>query len=142
MTLYTIGFTRRGASAFFSTLREARVTRLLDVRVNNTSQLAGFTRRDDLAYFCDSILGIPYVHVMELAPTRAMLDRYRAGRDWQDYEREYTALIEHRRVQNLERDLFDGACLLCSEPEPVHCHRRVAAEYLQRAWGDVAIVHL
>jgi uncharacterized protein (DUF488 family) len=142
MTIYTIGFTRKSAEMFFAALRAAGVRSLIDVRLNNTSQLAGFTRRDDLAYFSQAILGVPYQHLTALAPTREMLDTYRSGGTWEDYERGFTALLRDRRVEDLRPDIFDAACLLCSEVEPDRCHRRVAAQYLQRAWPGVTIVHL
>lgn len=142
MTIYTIGFTKKRAATFFGALRDARVASLLDVRLNNTSQLAGFTRRDDLAFFCDAILGVPYRHLTELAPEQAMLDAYRAARDWVEYERVFVTLMRARRIEDLPRAIFEDACLLCSEPEPAYCHRRLAAEYLHRAWTDVQIVHL
>lgn len=142
MTIYTIGFTRKSAETFFDTLRGTGVRSLVDVRLNNTSQLAGFTRRADLAYFSQTILGVPYRHLTALAPTREMLSAYRSGGTWDDYERAFISLMKERGVEDLPPDLFDAACLLCSEAKPDRCHRRVAAEYLQRAWPGVAIVHL
>ena len=141
MTIYTIGFTRKNARTFFGLLRNAGVRRLLDIRLNNVSQLAGYTKRDDLAFFCET-LGIDYRHMLELAPTREMLARQRAEKDWARYEREFTALLLERRAEELPREQFDSACLLCAEPEPAQCHRRLVAEYLRQAWGDVTVAHL
>lgn len=144
MKLFTIGFTKTTAESFFGRLREAKVARLVDVRLNNVSQLAGFAKRDDLAYFARTICGIPYEHRPELAPTQELLDAYKKnGGDWGEYERRFVELIAQRAIEDsLPRGALDGACLLCSEDRAEHCHRRLVAEYLQRCWGDVEIVHL
>ena len=119
-------------------------THVVDVRLNNISQLAGFAKKDDLAYFLKSICGMEYVHLPELAPTQAMLDEYRKDRgDWATYEQRFLSLIKERRIeQTLSRDVIAGSCLLCSEEKPDHCHRRLVAEYLQQHWGNVEIIHL
>ena len=143
MRLYTIGFTKSSAQHFFERLREAGVRRLLDVRLHNSSQLAGFAKRGDLAYFARELAGVDYVPVPELAPTPDMLKRYRGVRDWGSYAQAYGALIETRRVEEtLDKSLADGGCLLCSEAKPHHCHRRLAAEYLQDRWPGLEVVHL
>jgi uncharacterized protein (DUF488 family) len=143
--LFTIGFTRKSAESFFTKLQHAGVRRLVDIRLNNVSQLAGFAKRDDLRYFAQAICGIEYVHVPDLAPTREMLDEFKKRRhgDWAAYERQFLALMRSRRVEaTLAPDLLDHACLLCSEDRPQHCHRRLVAEYLQQQWGDVEVEHL
>jgi uncharacterized protein (DUF488 family) len=144
LRLFTIGFTKKSAEQFFTTLQKAGVRRVVDTRLNNNSQLAGFSKRDDLAYFLRSIAGIEYVHLLDLAPTQELLDRYKKGdRDWAAYERDFNELIKSRKVEEtVPPDLLHEACLLCSEHEPDHCHRRLVAEYLQRSWKDVTIVHL
>jgi uncharacterized protein (DUF488 family) len=145
MKIFTIGFTKSTAEKFFARLRHAGVKRVVDVRLNNLSQLAGFAKRDDLRYFLESICSIDYAHRPELAPTQDMLDGYKKhGGNWHDYERKFVRLIEGRHIEEaLPRDLFDSACLLCSESEPHHCHRRLVAEYLKNKWGDdVEISHL
>lgn len=145
MEVYTIGFTRRSAEEFFQALREAGIKRLVDVRLNNTSQLAGFTKRDDLAFFLREICGAEYVHEPMLAPTRELLEGYAKKRiDWGEYEHRFLALMEERRVENLlDKDLLRGpAALLCSETRPDRCHRRLVLEYLDRRWGGLEIVHL
>lgn len=144
MTLFTIGFTKRTAEQFFETLRGAGVRRVLDVRLNNSSQLAGFSKRDDLRYFLRGLGGIDYQHLTEFAPTQEFLDRFKKhGGDWDLYEQQYVGLLRERGCERLyPRELFDGGCLLCSEPTPEHCHRRLAAEYLAAAWNDVRILHL
>jgi uncharacterized protein (DUF488 family) len=143
--LLTIGFTKKSAESFFTMLQRAGVRRLVDIRLNNVSQLAGFAKRDDLRYFAKAICGIEYVHVPDLAPTQAMLDEFKKSRqgDWAVYEQQFLALMRRRRVEaTLAPDFLDGACLLCSEDQPQHCHRRLVAEYLQQQWGDIEIEHL
>lgn len=144
MRIYTIGFTRKTAVEFFSRLQRAGVRRVIDIRLNNTSQLAGFAKADDLKYFLKAIADIDYVHVPEFCPTQEILDAFRKGKgSWVDYERDFTHLIEERRVaEAVSRDLLDGGCLLCSEDTPEHCHRRLVAEHLRDRWRDVEIVHL
>ena len=144
MRVFTIGFTRTSAEGFFTRLQRADVGRILDVRLNNVSQLAGFAKKDDLRYFLRAIARIDYVHRPELAPTQEMLDAYKkSGGSWQDYERRFLDLVASRRIEDsTPRSLVDGACLLCSEDKPEQCHRRLVAEYLRDHWGDLEIVHL
>jgi uncharacterized protein (DUF488 family) len=143
MRLFTIGFTKKTAERFFSLLNRPGLVRVIDIRLNNSSQLAGFTKRDDLAFFLRRILGIDYIERPELAPTKEILDAYRTNADWEAYSRAYLHLLKERHVEDtLVPSEFDGACLLCSEPEPDHCHRRLAAEYLAGKWGKVDAVHL
>ena len=144
MRVYTIGFTKKSASEFFELLRESGAKRLVDVRLNNVSQLAGFAKKNDLEYFLRKICKMNYVHLPDLAPTKELLDAYRSGhRDWQTYEREFIALMDDRRVaKKAIKRTIANACLLCSEDKPEHCHRRLVAEYLHRHWGNVEIVHL
>ena len=144
MKVFTIGFTKKPARKFFDKLRRPGLARVLDVRLNNVSQLAGFTKRDDLRFFCQSILSIEYQHLPELAPTQEMLDEYKKNvGDWLDYEAKFLALMSERKVEdNIARELIDGGCLLCSEPTPEHCHRRLVAEYLKGKWGNVEIEHI
>lgn len=144
MKLFTIGFTKKSAETFFTTLQEAHVKRLIDVRLNNVSQLAGFSKRDDLAYFARVICGIEYVHEPELAPTQEILDAFKKKKGaWEDYERDFLALMAERRIESkFQPDQLDGSCLLCSEETPEHCHRRLVAEFLKERWEDVGILHL
>jgi uncharacterized protein (DUF488 family) len=120
------------------------VRRVIDVRLNNTGQLAGFSKRDDLRYFLRTIAGVDYVHLAELAPTQAMLDRLKkGGGGWTQYEQQLLQLLAERRIsETLPRALVDRGCLLCSEDRPESCHRRLVAEYLAASWQDVAIRHL
>jgi uncharacterized protein (DUF488 family) len=142
--LSTIGFTKKTAETFFTRLAQAGVKRVLDVRLNNNSQLAGFSKRDDLAYFLKAIAGIEYVHVLDLAPTQELLDRYKkVDKDWPAYERDFLKLMADRHIETtVPANLLDSGCLLCSEDKPHHCHRRLVAEYLREKWGGVEIRHL
>jgi uncharacterized protein (DUF488 family) len=143
MTLFTIGFTRTSAEGFFGRLQRAGVRTVVDVRLHNRTQLAGFAKRDDLRYFLHVIASIGYEHRPELAPTPEILADHRRGGAWADYERRFLALLTERRTQaTVPRAALDGACLLCSEATPERCHRRLVATYLAEAWGGVEIVHL
>lgn len=144
MKVFTIGFAKKSARRFFETLRESGTKRVIDVRLNNVSQLAGFAKKDDLAYFLKTICGIEYVHLPVLAPTQEMLDDYKKRRgDWQTYEAKFLDLMKQRRIEEtVSREVVADGCLLCSEDKPHHCHRRLVAEYLKQHWGDVEIRHL
>lgn len=143
-TLYTIGFTKSSAAHFFGRLVSAGVRQLVDIRLNNTSTLAGFTKRDDLAYFL-SLHGIGYLHELRLAPEPDMLKAVQSGAmTWDAYEAAYLSLITARDVASaLDRSLFAGpTALLCSEATAEQCHRRIAAEHLRARWADLDIVNL
>jgi len=145
VALYTIGFTKKKADYFFGKLKRAGVKRVLDVRLNNVSQLAGFAKRDDLAYFLKQLGDMEYAHLTELAPTQEMLDAYKKHKgEWAVYETEFLNLMERRQIEKtLDKETLDGGCLLCSEDKPHHCHRRLVAEYLRGKWGDeVRVTHL
>ncbi len=144
MTLFTIGFTKKPARRFFELLRASGAKRVVDVRLNNVSQLAGFAKKDDLAYFLEAICGMEYVHLPVLAPTQQMLDEYRKReRDWNAYEARFLDLMRQRRIEvTIPSDTIADGCLLCSEDRPERCHRRLVAEYLKQHWADVDIVHL
>ena len=144
MRIYTLGFTKKSAESFFEILRASGVERVIDVRLNNVSQLAGFSKRDDLAYFLREVCSVEYEHMPDLAPTQELLKAYRdRAITWDDYEPQFLALMAERRVEDLPiRDVIANACLLCSEETAEHCHRRLVAEYLQDHWGDVEIIHL
>jgi len=125
-------------------LKDAGIERLIDVRLNNASQLAGFARRADLPFFLEKLCRAEYIHEPGLAPSREILDAYRNGGRWPDYERAFLDLLRERRVEEtLDRDIFDvPTVLLCSEAKPEHCHRRLVLEYLDREWGGIEAVHL
>jgi len=145
VALYTIGFTKKKADYFFGKLKRAGVKRVLDVRLNNVSQLAGFAKRDDLAYFLKQLGDMEYSHLTELAPTQEMLDAYKKHKgEWAVYETEFLNLMERRQIEKtLDKETLDGGCLLCSEDKPHYCHRRLVAEYLRGKWGKgVRVTHL
>ena len=143
--LYTIGFTGKSAEEFFTLLKRAGVKILLDIRLNNVSQLAGFTKGKDLSYFVKAILDGQYYHITDLAPTKELLKKYQADEDWVSYEKEFIELLEKRKIENkLDLNLLQGpTVLLCSEKTADKCHRRLTAEYIQKKLlPDYKIVHL
>ncbi|ELP55402.1 MULTISPECIES: DUF488 family protein [Microcystis] len=144
INLFTIGFTQKTAQKFFDDLQKAGVKRVIDTRLNNVSQLAGFSKKADLEYFLKVIGGIEYVHVLDLAPTQDILDEYKKKKvDWTIYEQKFRQLISSRRIETkVSPDVINNACLLCSEAKPHNCHRRLVAEYLKDKWGNVNICHL
>ena len=141
MEIYSIGFTQKSASEFFGTLKAHGIERLLDVRLNNTSQLAAFAKKDDLAYFLSTICAAQYLHEPLLAPTQEILDAYKKRKgDWDAYEREFLTLMRERKVEaKLDRAQFaEPTVLLCSEPTPEHCHRRLVLDARVARLGGVA----
>lgn len=142
--LFTIGFTRKSAATFFQSLEKAGVCRVIDTRLNNTSQLSGFAKQADLQYFLEKISNIKYEHQLSLAPTKDILDAYKKKKiSWQEYENEYLALIRKRAVESfISPEDLNKSCFLCSEDKPHYCHRRLAAEYLNSQFKDINIVHL
>lgn len=145
MEIYTIGFTKKTAQQFFGLLKKAGIKRLLDVRLNNVSQLAGFTKREDLAFFLEEICAADYVHEPLLAPTQEILDAYKKRKgSWEQYESQFRSLMAQRRVEeNMSRSLFAvPTVLLCSEGSAAQCHRRLVLEYLDEKWGGLQIIHL
>ncbi len=145
MEIYTIGFTKKSAKEFFDALKSAKIRRLIDIRLNNSSQLAGFTKQDDLAFFLKELCDAEYLHRPVLAPTKEILDDYKKKRiTWDEYERRFTALMTERRIEEvINKGLFDiPTCFLCSEPKPDKCHRRLVSEYLRDKWGNIRITHL
>ena len=144
MRILIIGFTKKSAEKFFESLKKAKARHVVDVRLNNVSQLAGFSKKKDLEYFLENLCHMDYVHVPSLAPTKDMLDDYKKkDGNWEDYERRFMRLMEERRIEEkLKPDMLEDACLLCSEDKPHHCHRRLVAEYLKERWGNVEIEHI
>ncbi len=141
----TIGFTGKTAQEFFDLLKNAEVRTVLDIRLSNTSQLAGFAKKQDLPFFLDRLCGAAYREMPELAPEPDLFKRYKAKElTWDDFAAAYVELIAKRRVEsNLDVDLFRSACLLCSEHLPHHCHRRLALEYLNSRWNScLKVTHL
>ncbi|MEA3254766.1 MAG: DUF488 domain-containing protein [Candidatus Altiarchaeota archaeon] len=144
MKIYTIGFTKKTAEEFFRILTRNGIEQIVDVRLNNTSQLAGFTKKDDLRYFLKELCDIEYHHFEFLAPTKEIRDRYNKEGNWGIYTEGYINLLDERRIlEKLDRPFFKRkTCLLCSESLPDNCHRRLLAEYLKKHWSDVEVIHL
>ena len=144
ITIFTIGFTKKSAQTFFELLKQSGIRHLIDIRLNNESQLAGFTKKDDLEYFLKTIANIEYSHRPEFAPTKDILNGYMNKKlTWADYEQRFQILLKERQVEELITTAeLDNACLLCSEPTADMCHRRLVAEYLLDKWDSVEIQHL
>ena len=143
--VHTIGFTKTSAQSFFDRLASAGVKLVLDVRLHNTSQLAGFAKADDLAFFLKKIANIDYRHMSILAPEDAMLSDYKKrGGAWAAYETQFMELMSQRKIEDkLDPNILNGACLLCSEHTPHRCHRRLVCEYLNAKWHNrLSIKHL
>ena len=145
MRLYTIGFTQKTARQFFGLLASNGVERIVDIRLHADGQLAGFAKREDLKYFLKSLINCDYTHIDRLSPTDEILKSYRSDKDWAKYERAFQALMDARDIPaTLDRTLFEEktCCLLCSEPAPTRCHRRLIAERLVQAWPPLEVIHL
>lgn len=142
--VFTIGFAKKSAREFFKILQQAGVKRVIDIRLNNVSQLAGFTKKNDLEFFLKAIAGIEYLHRPELAPTKEILDGYKKKKlGWIEYEKQFSKVMVDRRIENIVTpDELDHACLLCSEPMADKCHRRLVSDYLRSKLGNVEICHL
>jgi len=144
MKLFTIGFTKNSAEEFFTRLQKAGVRRIVDIRLNNTSQIAGFAKARDLKYFLNVIAGIDYMHIPDFAPTQDILDDFKKRKgSWAQYESKFIDLMAKRRIASTAANtLRENDCLLCSEHTPEHCHRRLVAEHLQEQLGNIEVIHL
>lgn len=149
MKIYTIGFTKKAARAFFELLKKHQIRQIVDIRLNNVSQLAGFSKGDDLKFFLSEICNIIYLHNVDMAPNKKLLDDYKNKKiSWQQYETLFNSLLIERNVKDkLERQFkknFEGICLLCSEATADKCHRRLVAEYIKRSFpeADIQIIHI
>jgi uncharacterized protein (DUF488 family) len=145
MEIYSIGFTKKSAQQFFGALRGAEIRRLVDVRLHNSSQLAGFAKRQDLTFFLRELCEAEYVHEPLLAPSQEMLDDYKKRKGaWTEYEARFLSLMAEREIErHLKRSSFEKpSALLCSELSPDQCHRRLVLEYLREKWGEIKVTHL
>ena len=142
--LFTIGFTRKSAATFFEGLKKAGIRKIIDTRLNNTSQLSGFAKQNDLKYFLSQIGGVDYCHELSLAPTQEILHAYKKKEiSWKDYSKNYLEILQDRQVESiLNPDRLQDSCFLCSEDKPHFCHRRLAAEYFQSHFNNIEIIHL
>jgi uncharacterized protein (DUF488 family) len=142
--IFTIGYAGRNAREFFAILKQAGIKKVVDVRLYNTSQLAGFTKKQDIEYFLQTIVGAEYIHLPIMAPTGRLLTDYKKElTSWQQYEIQFKALITQRQIQkHITPQDADMSCLLCSKAKADNCHRRLVAEYLAEYWQNVSIHHL
>jgi uncharacterized protein (DUF488 family) len=142
--LYTIGFTGKSAENFFNLLNDSGVKKIVDTRINNVSQLAGFAKGSDLKFFAKAINNISYEHNTDFAPTKELLSRYRNKKiTWEEYEVDYLNLLDMRKIaQKTDIESLHENCLLCSEHTPEKCHRRLLAEYLKHVKNEIEIIHL
>jgi uncharacterized protein (DUF488 family) len=144
VNVFTIGYAGKNAREFFTILRQANITKVIDVRLYNTSQLAGFTKKRDIEFFLRSIVGAKYTHLPIMAPTKQLLNDYKKGLiNWQQYETQFKSIITERQIEKhiMPQDM-DMACFLCSEATADNCHRRLVAEHLAKHLQNVSIVHL
>jgi uncharacterized protein (DUF488 family) len=144
LKLFTIGFTKKSASSFFEGLKNAGISKIIDTRLNNTSQLSGFAKQSDLKYFLAKISGIDYSHELCLAPTSEILSAYQKKQmSWADYSQRYLEILQKRQVESvIDQGSLQDSCFLCSEDKPHFCHRRLAAEYFQSHFNNIEIIHL
>ena len=142
--IFTIGYAGKDARQFFSILKQAGIKKVIDVRLYNTSQLAGFTKKQDLEYFLQTIIGAEYIHLPIMAPTKQLLNGYKKGLiSWQQYETQFKEIISQRQIERyIKPQDADMSCFLCSEAKADKCHRRLVAEYLTEHWQNISIHHL
>ena len=144
MTIYTMGFAQKNAKTFFELIKENKIEVLIDIRLNNKSQLAGFTKGSDLEYFLPELCDCKYCHEVDFAPTKEILDSYKSNKiTWSDYEKAFFPLMKNRNIKaifNNKYKKYSNICLLCSEPKPDMCHRRLVAEIIKDKNDD--IIHL
>lgn len=144
MKLYTIGFSKKNAKHFFELIKKNNIKKVIDIRLNNKSQLAGFTKKDDLKYFLKEICNTEYVHYDFLAPTKTLLNNFKKGIiTWEEYKNEYTKLLKERDIiKKIDVNILNNSCLLCSEASPEFCHRRLLSEYFAQEFEGLEIIHL
>ena len=142
--IFTIGYAGKNARQFFTTLKQAGIKKVIDVRLYNTSQLAGFTKKQDIEYFLQVIVGASYIHLPIMAPTKQLLNDYKKRLiSWQQYETQFKSIISQRQIdKHIEPGDMDMTCFLCSEATADNCHRRLVAECLADNWQNIAIHHL
>lgn len=142
--LYTIGFTKKTARQFFELLKKHNITKIIDIRINRSSQLAGFAKGGDLEYFTNEICKAEYEYIVDFAPTKELLADYQNKNiDWIGYQKIYRSLIERRKIaEKYDMKAFDNACFLCSEPTADQCHRRLLVEYFKEKTPEIQIVHI
>jgi uncharacterized protein (DUF488 family) len=142
--LYTMGYTQKPAKKFFNLIDKYEIKRIIDIRLHNNTQLAGFTKQNNLKYFLKRLSDCDYCHIPLMAPSKDIFDDSKKnGLEWKEYASRFNKLINQRKIEQLiNEDDIDGACLLCCEPEATNCHRSLVAEYLQKYFGDIQIIHI
>jgi len=144
-TVYTIGYKEKPLETFINHLHDARIDAVIDVRLRNTSHLAGYTKRDTLSFLLREGFGIAYEHHPELAPSPEIMDAYREHPDWPSYVAAFVPLLIGRATVQVGQAIlarYDAPCLLCSEVDAEHCHRRLVAEHWAANLPDIVVVHL
>ena len=145
ITLYTIGFTKKSLEEFFNLLKENKIKKLIDIRLNRESQLSGFAKERDLKYVLKKLLNIKYEAIEEFAPTKELLKEYQKNKDWDKYEIEFKKIISNRKLERFKEKILtehDKICFLCSESKPDKCHRRLISEFFKSLSSNIAIKHL
>ncbi|HEV7434181.1 MAG TPA: DUF488 domain-containing protein [Pseudorhizobium sp.] len=145
MDVVTIGFTKTSAENFFGRIKAAGVKKVIDVRLHNSSQLAGFAKADDLPFFLRELCGAHYAHEPLLAPTEEIMTSFKKLKgDWNVFREAFLRLMAERKIESqFKAEVFDDACLLCSEDKPHHCHRTLVCDYLNGKWGGrLSVRHL
>src|SRR5215510_1710898 len=143
-TICTIGFTRKSLQQFIERLQAAGIQEVIDIRLRNTSQLAGWSKYPDIAYLLTEGFGIYYENHREFAPSAELLDEYHQTHDWSAYEPRFKQILADRQLAREAETLLmkERICLLCTEPQADRCHRRLVAEYLQSICPELEIQHL
>ena len=142
--LFTIGYTKKSAEKFFGIITDKKVEIMADVRLYNSTQLAGFSKSSDLKYFLEKICGCDYIALKQLAPNPSLFENYKNGKTtWNEYEKIYNKFLDTQA--NL--DFFYAfknkrICILCAESTPEHCHRRLIAQKISKTYDNVKITHL
>jgi len=142
--IFTVGYAGKNACQFFTILKQAGIRKVIDVRLYNTSQLAGFTKKQDIEYFLQAIVGAEYISLPIMAPTKQLLNDYKKGQiSWQQYETQFKSIITQRQIEKhiMSQDM-NMSCFLCSETTADNCHRRLIAEYMAELWPNISIIHL
>ena len=146
MIIYTMGFAQKNAETFFELIKKNEIELLIDIRLNNKSQLAGFTKGPDLKYFLKRICNCEYDHCIEFAPTKEILDAYKKNQiSWQQYVDQFIPLMERRNaveIFNKKYKNFNSVCFLCSEPTPEKCHRRLLSDIICKHDTNINIKHI
>ena len=144
MHVFTIGYAKKSAQTFFEHIKSNHIDVLIDVRLYNSSQLAGFSKSRDLQYFLREICDCDYIWAVEFAPTSELLEGYKSGDvKWDQYEKTYNELLDTRGGLDFFKDFYGKrVCLLCAEATPQRCHRRLLAEKIAGVYANVSVTHL